>query len=294
MQMYSEARAATRSSRQLELRPLDAALGAEVRGVDLSQALGDAVFGEIERAWHAHGLLLFRGQSLDDLQQVAFASRFGELASTLKAYDGAQVHPALMFVTNEMKDGRYVGALPDGEMFFHSDMCYLERPLSASMLFAMALPPTGGNTVFASMVAAYDALPSDLARRIEGRLAVNSYEPGYGASNVRMRIHTAATAHTKSFAHPIVRTHPATGRKALYVNRLMTESIVDMPRAESDALLMALFDHQELPQFQYEHRWQLGDLLVWDNRCTLHARRDFPATHLRKMRRVAVRGERPV
>ncbi len=294
MQTETIAKGAERAAPTLALKPLHPALGAEVGGIDLSQTLDDATFRAIESAWHEHGVLLFRKQSFDDLQQVAFAARFGELATTLKAYEGAKVHPALMFVTNEMRDGKYIGALPDGEMFFHSDMCYLERPLSASMLYAMALPPTGGNTLFAGMHAAFEALPADLARRVEGRLAVNSYEPGYGASNVRMRIETAPTEHTKTFAHPIVRTHPATGRKSLFVNRLMTESIVGLPRDESDALLKALFDHQEQAQFQYEHRWQLGDLLMWDNRCTLHARREFPATHLRKMRRVAVRGERPV
>src|SRR6266704_2980221 len=243
--------------------------------MDLSQPMDDALFREIERAWHAHCILLFRGQTLDDLQQVAFASRFGELAHTLKAYEGGKLHPALMYVTNEKKDGKYVGALPDGEMFFHSDMCYLERPLSASMLYAIELPP-------------------DLRQKLEGRLAVNSYEPGYGTSNVKMRIKTPAPPTASSFAHPVIRTHPATGRKALYVNRLMTECIVGVPREESDALLERVFDHQEQPQFQYEHRWEVGDLLIWDNRCTLHARRDLPATHLRKLRRVAVKGDRPV
>ncbi len=262
--------------------------------MDLSQPLEDAPFREIERAWHEHCIVLFRKQTLDDLQQVAFAARFGELAHTLKAYEGGKLHPALMYVTNEKKDGKYVGALPDGEMFFHSDMCYLERPLSAAMLYAVALPPEGGNTIFASTYAAYDALPPDLRQKLEGRLAVNSYEPGYGTSNVKMRIKTPASPTASSFAHPVIRTHPATGRKALYVNRLMTECIVGMAREESDELLQRVFDHQEQPQFQYEHRWQVGDLLIWDNRCTLHARKDFPATHLRKLRRVAVKGERPV
>jgi taurine dioxygenase len=283
----------------VNLKKLAPAIGAQVLDVDLSRPMNDALFRDIEQAWHEHCILLFRGQTLDDLQQVEFAARFGELAHTLKAYEGGKIqggkiHPALMFVTNEKKDGKYVGALPDGEMFFHSDMCYLERPLSASMLFAMALPPEGGDTIFASMYAAYDALPDDLRQRLEGREAVHSYEPGYGTSNVNMRIKAPSSPTAHSFAHPVIRTHPATGRKALYVNRLMTEYIVGMPREESDALLERVFDHQEQPQFQYEHRWQLGDLLVWDNRCTLHARREFPATHLRKLRRVAVKGERPV
>jgi len=286
--------AAPRAGSRLSVRKLAPAIGAEVLGVDLSQPMDDALFREIERAWHGHCILLFREQTLDDLQQVAFAARFGDLAHTLKAYEGGKLHPALMYVTNEKRDGRYVGALPDGEMFFHSDMCYLERPLSASMLYAIALPPEGGNTVFASMYAACDALPPDLRQKLEGRLAVNSYEPGYGTSDVKMRIKTPAPPTASSFAHPVIRTHPATGRKALYVNRLMTDYVVGMPREESDALLERVFDHQEQPQFQYEHRWQVGDLLIWDNRCTLHARRDFPATHLRKLRRVAVKGDRPV
>jgi taurine dioxygenase len=278
----------------VKLRKLAPAIGAEVLDVDLSQPMDDALFRDIERAWHEHCVLLFRSQTLDDLQQVAFAAHFGELAHTLKDYEGGKIHPALMYVTNEKKDGKYVGALPDGEMFFHSDMCYLERPLSAAMLFAIALPPEGGNTILASMYAAYGALPADLREKLDGRLAMNSYEPGYGTSNVQMRIRAPASPTAHGFAHPVIRTHAATGRKALYVNRLMTEYIVGMPREESDALLERVFDHQEQPQFQYEHRWEVGDMAIWDNRCTLHARRDFPATHLRKLRRVAVKEERPV
>jgi len=277
----------------MKLKKLAPALGAEVSGIDLAQPLDDARWRDLEQAWHEHSVLVFRSQTLGDLQQVAFAAHFGELAQTLKDYEGGKLHPALMYVTNEKKDGKYVGALPDGEMLFHSDMCYLERPLSAAMLFAIALPPQGGDTVFAGMYAACEALPADLRAQVEGKLARHSYEPGYGTSNVQMRLRAPASPKAHSFAHPVLRTHPATGRKALYVNRLMTECIVGLPREASDALLLRLFEHQEQPQFQYEHRWQVGDLVIWDNRCTLHARRDFPATHLRKLRRVAVRGERP-
>ena len=272
-----------------KLAPL---IGAEIGGIDLSAPMDVDTFTAIETLWHHHGVLLFRRQKLDDLQQVEFAQRFGQLAHTLKHYEGT-AHPAIMYVTNQRKDGKYIGALPDGEMFFHSDMCYLEQPCMAAMLHAIAIPPEGGNTVFASMYAAYDALPDELKLQLAGRMAMNSYELGYGSSNVKARMETSGTTYTRSYAHPIFRTHPATDKRSLYVNRLMTEYIVDMPRAQSDELLKQLFDHQEQTQFQYEHRWQVGDVLIWDNRCTLHARRDFDDRQLRKLRRVTVKGEKP-
>jgi len=275
-----------------EVRKLAPHIGAEITGLNLSGFIDSATFAAIEEVWHDHGVLLFRGQQLDDMQQVVFAERFGQLAHTLKHFEGT-THPAIMYITNEKKDGKYVGALPDGEMFFHSDMCYLEQPCNAALLHALAIPPAGGETIFASMYAAYDALPADLKSQLDGKAAMNSYEPGYGASNVKARIETGSSITARSFAHPVFRTHPATGRRSLYVNRLMTEYIVDMPRADSDALLKRVFDHQENPEFQYEHRWQVGDVLIWDNRCTLHARRDFDDRHLRKLRRVTVKGEKP-
>lgn len=276
----------------LAVRKLAPCIGAEITGIDLSASIDDDTFRKIEREWHEHAVLLFRDQDLDDMQQVRFAERFGPLAHTLKQYEGT-AHPAIMYVTNERKDGKYIGALPDGEMFFHSDMCYLEQPCMAALLHAIAIPPEGGNTVFASMVAAYESLPVDLKSALEGRMAMHGYEPGYGASNVVARIDTPPTDTTRTYAHPIFRTHPATRRKSIYVNRLMTECIVGMPRAESDALLTRVFDHQEQVEFQYEHRWRLGDVLIWDNRSTLHARRHFDDGHLRKLRRVTVKGEKP-
>jgi taurine dioxygenase len=278
----------------MQTRPLSPALGIEIKGVDLSQPMDDATFGAMRQLWYENCVLCLPGQKLEDLDQVRFAERFGELAMTLHEYEAGKVHPALMYVTNEKKDGKYVGALPDGEMYFHSDMCYLERPSMATMLYAMVIPKEGGNTLFANMYKAYEALPDATKQRLAGLKAVNIYDPGnsnYAAMRTRMQAAPSPTA--RSYAHPIVFTHPATGKKALYMNRLMTESIVGMPREESTALLESLFDHQEQRQFIYEHRWTPGDVVIWDNRCTLHARTNFSADALRKLRRVTVKGDKP-
>jgi len=280
-------------SRVFAARPLSPALGMEITGVDLSQPLDEATFEALRDIWHEHCVLCFPGQRLDEMDQVRFASRFGELAATLHEYESGKGHPAIMYVTNEKKDGKFVGALPDGEMYFHSDMCYLERPSMATMLYAMEIPSKGGNTLFANMYRAYDELPQEQKDCLAGLKAVNTYDPGnsnYAAMRTRLE---SASPTARSCAHPVVFTHPATGKKALYVNRLMTECVVGMPRDESNALLESLFDHQEQPRFIYEHRWTPGDLVLWDNRCTLHARTNFDAGELRKLRRITVKGGKP-
>jgi taurine dioxygenase len=194
-----------------------------------------------------------------------------------------------MYISNIRENGELVGALPDGEMFFHSDQCYVERPGMATMLYAMEVPKRGGNTLFANMYAAYETLPGRIKARIEGKLALNVYDYDNNATTRGSEPREGVP----SYAHPIVRTHPATGRKALYVNRLMTHHILGMDREESDALLAEIFDHQERPEFIYEHVWTPGDLLIWDNRCTLHARSNFDASERRMMRRVAILGDKP-
>ncbi|HEY4859509.1 MAG TPA: TauD/TfdA family dioxygenase, partial [Xanthobacteraceae bacterium] len=179
--------------------------------------------------------------------------------------------------------------LPDGEMYFHSDQCYVERPIKATTLYAIELPREGGNTLFANMYSAYETLPADVQQQIASLKAMNVYDydrnPTVRGSTIREGV--------PHYAHPIVRTHPDTGRKALFVNRLMTDHILDVPRAESDRLLEFLFDHQEQRRFVYEHVWRPGDLILWDNRCSLHARTDFDPRERRLLRRVAILGETP-
>jgi taurine dioxygenase len=277
---------------RLAIEPLSPALGARVRGVDAAEPIAPEVFAQLLDAWHEHGVVCLPGQHVDELEQVRFGSLFGELATTQGEYQISKSHPAIMYITNEKQNGEYVGALPDGEMYFHSDMCYVERPSMATMLFAMNIPRTGGNTLFSNQYKVWEALPESVRQRIGGLRAMNSYEPGTSAPTTATRKEAVASANSRSYAQPMVATHPVTGKKALYVNRLMTEYVIGMPREESDELLDSLFRLQEEPRFIYEHRWTVGDLLIWDNRCMLHARSDFDGSELRKMRRITVRGDR--
>ena len=272
----------------ITLTRLSDALGCEVGGVDLAQPLGRATFEEIERAWLDHQVLLIRGQTLDNDQQIAFCANFGTIQNqTARVQFGMEIeHEAVLYVSNVRDDA----ILPEGEVWFHSDQCYFEVPASATSLHAIEVPSAGGNTRFANTYAAYDALPPATRDRIEGRRALNVYD--YLCNPCKRG--AAARPEAPRWTHPVVRTHPQTGRKALYVCRLITESVEGMERAESDALLDDLFDHMERDAFVYEHRWRVGDLLIWDNRCTLHARTAFDPGERRLLRRIAVEGEVPV
>jgi alpha-ketoglutarate-dependent taurine dioxygenase len=271
------------------VRPLSPALGAEIVGVDLAQEIDDRTFAQIRDAWHEHLVILLRDQELSEDDQVRFAEKFGPPA-VIHTKQFVRNHPAVMLISNIREDGKPIGALPDGEMHFHTDQCHQERPAMASMLYAIEVPRAGGNTLFANGYNAYETLPDALKLRIAGRKALNAYDYDTAAT----KRGTDLADGVPSCVHPVVRTHPATGRKALYVNRLMTVRIEGLPADESDALLDTLFAHQERRDFVYEHVWRPGDLLMWDNRCTLHARTDFSPDERRLMRRVTILGEKPV
>ena len=279
----TQARSAT-----FALRPLSPALGAEISGIDLRDPIDAALRAKLLDAWHEHLIILLRDQVLDEDAQVRFAETFGPPAKITSGRSFSVKHPSVMLISNIRQDGKPIGALPDGEMQFHTDQCHQAVPAKATLLYAIEIPSHGGNTLFANAYAAYATLPDDIKARIEGRRALNAYDKD--STQRTARYDNAAS----SCRHPVVRTHPATGRKALYVNRLMTREIEGLSRAESDALLEKLFDHQEQQQFIYEHVWRPGDLLMWDNRCTLHARTDFPAGERRLLRRVTILGEKPV
>jgi taurine dioxygenase len=271
------------------VRPLSAALGAEIVGVPLNQNVDERTFAQIRDAWHEHLVILLRDQELSEDDQVRFAEKFGPPA-VIHTKQFVRNHPAVMLISNIREDGRPIGALPDGEMHFHTDQCHQERPAMASMLYAIEVPRAGGNTLFANGYKAYETLPEAIKVRIAGRKALNAYDYDTAA----MKRGTRLAEGVPSYLHPVVRTHPATGRKALYVNRLMTVRIEGLPEDESDELLDTLFAHQERREFVYEHVWRPGDLLMWDNRCTLHARTDFSPDERRLMRRVTILGEKPV
>jgi taurine dioxygenase len=277
------------AARPLDTRPLSPALGLEILGVDLSRPLSAERVVQLRDAWHAGLIILLRDQQLTEEDEVRFAEGFGTLAKTINVHNTGR-HPSVMLISNIREDGKPIGALPDGEMNFHTDQCYTERPAAASMLYAIEVPSVGGNTMFANAYLAYETLPDDVKRRIDGRRAINAYDYANAATIRGTRLGEGVP----HYSHPVVRTHPVTRRKALYVNRLMTVAIEGMPEAESEALLNLLFDHQEQRQFVYEHVWRVGDILMWDNRCTLHARTDFSAGERRLMRRVAILGEKPV
>ena len=275
----------------IEIRPLSPAIGIEVKGVDLSAPLDAESFGRIRAAWEENCIALFRDQNLDELAQVRFASLFGPLGVAVNDLDPEKggSHPAILYVSNVRREGKVTGILPDGEMFFHSDTCYMERPAMASMLFAIEIPKSGGNTLYANGFKAYEALPEEIRARLRGKRALNVYDYE-GAPRHRASVLPEGV---KSYAHPIIRAHEPTGRKSLYVNRLMTWAIEGLPPSESRELLEFLFAHQERPEFVHEHVWTPGDLMLWDNRSCLHARTDFDPAERRRLRRVTVVGEKP-
>jgi len=269
--------------------PLSPAIGAEIRGVDLMRPVDAATRAAIHRAWLDHVIILFRDQKLSEGDQVAFTELFGEVGIRTRPKDlrpeAQTLHPTVMLISNIRENGKPIGSLPDGEMMFHHDTIHIKTPDKATCLYAMELPSRGGNTLFANLYKAYDALPARIRDRLADKKAHHHYN--YGTTVKGDRRGTEAFGES---VHPVFWRHPETGQRAVYVDRLMTEYVLDIARAESDALLAEIFDHCERPEFVYEHQWRVGDLVMWDNRCSMHARTDFPETERRLLRRTTVRG----
>ena len=278
-----------------EIVPLSTHVGAEIRGVDLSQPLDEATQKAIYQAWLDHIVLVFRGQKLSQEDHLRATALFGVHAGVARPPkyfpEGFnRVLPGIMFISNIRENGEPIGVLPDGEMMFHHDMIHHEVPDKGTLLYSLEIPDHGGATLFASGYAAYDTMDDDLREKLEGRIAKHHYNYG---STIK-----GDNRGTEAFAacnHPVFATHDETGRKAVYVNRLMTTGIEGKSDEDAAPLLEAVFDQAENPQFVYKHEWQVGDLIIWDNRCSSHAREDFPSNQRRLMLRTTVKGHgRPV
>jgi taurine dioxygenase len=278
---------------RIEVRPTGAALGAEIRGVDLTR-IGEQDFADIHRAWLEHQVLLFRDQTLDDEQLIAFSRRFGELDWAPVQETGRRFvegHPEIYVVSNVIENGEPIGSLGAGEAVWHTDMSYLPDPPKASMLYALEVPPQGGNTGFVSMYAAYEALPAALQRRIQGMSL--KHDGTYNSGGyVRQGVAAVDDPLTSPGAvHPIACRHPETSRTALYLGRRRNAYVTGLTIAESEALLDELWSYAERVEFTWYNQWRVGDLVLWDNRCTMHRRDPFDADARRIMHRTQVKGE---
>ncbi len=285
------------SADAFEVIPTGAALGATVNGVDLRH-LSEATFARIMQAWHEHSVLLFRGQTLTDQDLIAFSRRLGDLDWAPVQETGRRFVeglPEIYIVSNVKVNGEPIGSLGDGEAVWHTDMSYLELPPKASMLYALEIPPTGGNTSFCTMYGVYEALPQPLKDRIAG-LKIKHDGTFNSGGYVRQGVTpTDDPRQSPGAVHPLVCTHPASGRRMLYLGRRRNAYLVGLELAESEALLNELWSVVDRQEFSWEHVWRVGDLVLWDNRCTMHRRDAFDPDSRRIMHRTQVKGDaRPV
>ena len=280
-------------NRRIEVRPLAGALGAEILGADLA-ALDEATFGEIRQALLDHLVIFFHDQELSIEAQKALGERFGPL----------YVHPYVAPIGDHREVVEIIKEADDEKNFggsWHADLTYLEKPMLGAVLYALEVPAHGGDTLFANMYLAYESLSPGMRQMLDGLLAVHD-DRATGLFD-RAKIHSmglvasAAAADPATdgsrFAHPAVRTHPETGRNALFVNQAVTIGFEDMTEAESLPILAYLFQHLERPEFTCRFRWEKGSVAVWDNRCTQHRALNDYHGERRVMRRVLIAGERP-
>ena len=286
----------------LEILPFDAALGAEVRGVDLSRDLDEATFAAIERAWNEHSVLLFRDQDIDEGRHIGFSRRFGDLeVHVLDQYLHPE-HPEILIVSNVMDGDRHVG-IYDAGRYWHTDLSYMAVPSRGSLLHAVEVPHDAagnplGDTLFASTAAAYDALPEPVKRRIAGLKAefslANRHAKLVADGDPDAALSDAHRHKVPPVVHKVIRTHPVTGRRCIYVNAGQTSRILGLPEDEARNLLHELCAQCTRPEFVYRHRWRAGDLLIWDNIPTQHlAICDYALPQRRYMHRTTLRGEAP-
>jgi taurine dioxygenase len=302
--MGEETMSATPATTAIRIRPLGAQIGADVEGVDLAM-LDDAAFAAIERAWAEHLVLRFRGQKLTDVNLMNFSRHIGKLdrvpirAAGVPMTDDPRLAIApeaveyVSVISNAKLDGKAIGSLGNYESHWHTDMSYNDIPPMASVLYGIEVPPTGGDTSFANMYAAFDSLDAAMQQRIAGLTCIHDASRNSVGELRRGFADIADPAQTVGARHPIVRTHPVTGRKCLFLGRRRGAYVPELPRAEGEALLDMLWSHATEPRFCWTQVWQAGDVVMWDNRCALHRRDEFDDRYERIMHRTQMCGDRP-
>lgn len=266
------------------IRSFDAALGAEVSGIDCRE-IAPADARTLRDAFARYHVLVVHGNVMSDDEIVNFGACFGNLERA-KFPSPVTTRAEVMVISNVRLNGELVGKLPDGEVEWHFDRMHQMTPNKAAVLHAVEIPSWGGETIYANIAQAYADLPAATKRKLDGLTAANLYDYDAASRDTRQ-----LTATTPAAVHPIVRTLPGTGEKTFWVSPLMTERIVELPEDEGNALLGELFEAMAKPQYAYEHRWQLGDTLIWDNRCVAHRRNDFDPNERRLLKRVTVRDD---
>lgn len=285
--------ARTGAAGPLRVQPSGSGCGAEITGLHLPTISPDQ-FAALHHAWLDNLVVLIRGQTLSDADLICFSRRFGELDWAPVQENGrrfAAGMPELYVVSNVIENGEPIGSLGHGEAVWHTDMSYVDLPPKASILYSLEVPPEGGNTSFVNMYAFYDALPSELkaaiaSRRVKHDGTFNS--GGYVRQGVEPSDDPLSTP---GALHPLVYVHPETGRPALYLGRRRNAYVEGLALGESEALLDTLWSFVERPEFAWTHRWRVGDVVLWDNRCTMHRRDPFGAATRRIMHRTQIRGE---
>lgn len=267
-------------------------LGAVIEGIDVG-ALSGETLAAIQRAYAEYPVLCLRGGPLDPETFLRIAGVFGTPQVQLLREFRDSGHPEISYIENTQRDTRGDGRRIIFGAHWHTDDSYMARPCATTLLYAEIIPPSGGDTLFTNMYAAYDALPQATRDRIQDLRAIHAYQSRRNVNPVPTRTEDEERESPK-VSHPLVRTHPVTGRKALYLNLNRIDSVEGLPFAEGDTLIEELFAHAIQPNFIYAHRWQRHDVLVWDNRCTMHKASSDYGDHRRRMMRVMIEGTEPV
>lgn len=275
----------------LRIEPLSPAIGAVLRGVNLAETASDEMIADIRAALLKHQVIFFEGQEFTPGQQRDFAARFGDL-HVHPLYDRNDQHPEIMIIDNHVDN-------PTDNNFWHTDVTFIDTPPMGSILASRQLPPVGGDTMWASMTAAYQALSPSMQRFLEGLEAVHDFAyaftaDGLAGSQAGRERWEKAVAENPPVLHPVIRTHPETGEPCIFVNSVFTRRIKGLRREESQALMAFLNAHVQKPEFVVRWRWRPGDVAFWDNRCTQHRAVDDFLPHRRIMTRATILGDRPV